>query len=434
MTEFSKRREALFAQMANNSMMLLPAATEALRNGDGYYPFRQHSDFYYLTGFQEPDAVMVLHKYQGNEVFILYNRPRDPKMETWNGRRAGQIGAVREWGADESYSIEDFLEHLPELLQEAETLYYPIGADAEFDAALMTALNEVRANVRRGASIPTLFMDVNPLIHEMRLFKSDEEIALMRRAAQISVEAHRRAMQVCRPGMKEYQLQAEIEYVFKNNGSGAPAYNSIVGSGSNTCILHYNENDQTLAAGALVLIDAGCEFENYASDITTTFPVNGLFTKEQRQIYELVLNAQATVINLIKPGLPWDKMQELTIEVLVDGLLSLGILKGTREQALAKKTYEQFYMHRVGHWLGLDTHDVGSYRHGEQWRLLEAGMVFTVEPGLYIPANTPDVDPCWWDIGVRIEDDVLVTTTGCDILTAGLPRTVEEIEAFMAAF
>ncbi len=432
MQEFATRRQRLLEQVGADAIVILSSSHEVVRNGDSPYPFRQQSDFYYLTGLNEPEAFMVLMHKDGKPYYILYNRPNDPLMETWNGKRAGQKGAVKEFGADKSYETDDFIDHLPELLESVDNVYYPLGYDTNLDDYIMTGLNELRMQVRKGVSVPRQFFDLNPVLHEMRLFKSDDEIQCLRIAAEITVEAHKRAMQTCKPGLFEYQLQAEIEYTFLKNGCSGPAYTSIVGSGANSCILHYINNNQPLIDGDVVLIDAGAEYQNYSADVTRTFPVNGKFSEAQTQIYQLVLKAQLAVIDSIKPGLVWDEMQAIVVDIFVEGLLALEILQGDKANLIKNKAYFDFYMHRSGHWLGLDTHDAGSYRIDNKTRVLEPGMVCTVEPGLYFAPDNDAIDKKWWNIGVRIEDDVLVTATGCDVLSKDLPKTIEDIEALMA--
>lgn len=430
--ELAVRRQKVIAHIGRDAIAFIPSANEVTRTGDSSYYFRQNSNFYYLTGFNEPDAVLVLVPGHPDGEFILFNRPRDPLMETWNGRRAGQDGARDDLGADCAYSIDEFYDHLSILLMNRQRVYYPVGRDIAIDELLMESVNTLRSKVRSGVSVPEEFHNIEPFLHEMRLRKSPAEIATMRKAAEAAVAGHKRAIKACSPGMFEYELEAELMYEFYRHGCRAAAYPSIVGGGANACILHYTTNDARLADGDLVLIDAGGEYECYASDITRTFPVNGHFSEPQKQIYELVLKAQIAAIEMIRPGVLFVEIQQKIQRIMTQGLIDLGILNGDIEALLESKAIQRFYMHNSGHWLGLDTHDAGAYKINNEWRELEAGFVLTVEPGLYIVAHSDGVDPKWWNIGIRIEDDVLVTETGCDVLTKSLPKTVTEIEALMA--
>lgn len=431
--EFANRRAQFLKTIPENSIAILSAANEYIRNNDAHYPYRQNSDFYYLTGFNEPEAVAVLAPGRQEGEFILFNRVRNPERETWDGPRAGQEGACRIYGAHQSFPIEDLDQKMSTLLENRQRLYYAIGDDKAFNQRVLSWISTLQKKVRSGVQTPQEFLNIGKILHSMRLRKSPLESTWMRKAASISAEAHCRAMQACRPGMREYELEAEIHYVFTKNGSRAPAYNHIIGTGANSCILHYNANDAVIAEGDLVLIDAGAEYASYAADITRTFPANGRFTPSQRAVYEAVLKTQLAVIEAIKPGLPWNHLQRLSEKVITEELVRLGLLEGNVEALLDSKAYRRFYMHNIGHWLGMDVHDVGTYRdENAQWRLLEPGMTLTVEPGIYITADNPDIDPAWWNIGVRIEDDILVTQEGCEVLTAGVPKTVEAIEALMA--
>lgn len=428
--EYITRRKKLAEQLPEGSVALIAAATEAHRNGDSHYRFRQDSDFYYLTGFDEPDALLVIAA--GKEAHsTLFNRPRNPEQEQWTGRRLGQEGAIAQLRMTAAHPIFSVQEELPELLKGKTAVYYSFGKNPLLEQQIIQAVSVVKSQIRRGTKAPDIFGDLEPILGEMRLFKSEAEIELLRRAAHISVEAHKKAMRACTTAQYEYQLEAELLYEFSRQGCRSVAYNPIVGSGENTCILHYTENNRPLRAGDLVLIDAGGEYENYAADITRTFPVNGVFSNEQRLIYELVLKAQRAGIEAIKPGAAWNSVQVLIIRILTEGLRDIGILQGDVDELITKEAYKPFYMHNSGHWLGLDVHDSGRYKINNEWRPLEAGMALTVEPGLYISKEIPGVDKRWWDIGVRIEDDVLVTTTGHEVLTAGLPVEVREIEALM---
>jgi Xaa-Pro aminopeptidase len=430
--EFARRRKNLMAQLEPDSIAIVPAAREQTRNRDVEYPFRQDSDFYYLTGFSEPDAVLVLLPGRKQGQYVLFCRDRDPTMELWHGYRAGPDGACAEYGADDAFPIADIDDILPGLIEGRERVYYAMGRHAEFDRKVMKWVNVIRAQVRTGAHPPGEFLDLDHLLHDMRLYKSAAEIRLMRRAGKISANAHIRAMQMCKPGIAEFQLEAEILHEFGRNGARFPAYSSIVGAGKNGCILHYVENKDTVKDGDLVLIDAGCELEHYAADITRTFPANGVFSKEQKALYELVLKAQLAAIKSIKPGSHWNQPHDVTVRVITKGLVELGLLKGTVKNLIEKQAYKTFYMHRAGHWLGMDVHDVGDYKIGDEWRVLEEGMVMTVEPGIYIAPDNTKVAKKWRGIGIRIEDDVLITKDGCEVLTCDVPKTVREIEALMS--
>jgi Xaa-Pro aminopeptidase len=432
MTEFAKRRKQLMQQIGSDGIVILKAAPSVVRNHYHEYPYRQNSDFYYLTGFNEPEAVLVLAPKRKNGEFILFNRVRDREKEIWDGHRAGQEGACKEFGADQAFPIDELEKQLPHLLEGRDEIHYALGACSTFDNVIASAVNVIRDKVRNGIKAPTQFMDIRPSIHEMRLIKSASEIALMRKAAEISADGHIRAMRFCQPGVREYQLEAELTYEFLRQGARSHAYTPIVGSGANSCILHYVKNDQTVKAGDLVLIDAGAEYDNYASDVTRTFPVNGKFTAEQRAIYEIVLAAQEAGIKLIHPGTPWHHIENIVIKTITAGLLEIGLLKGKLETLIEKQAYQPFYMHKSGHWLGLDTHDAGTYKLNDKWRKLEAGMVRTVEPGIYISKDIPGVPKRWHNIGIRIEDDILVTAKGHENLSKNAPKQITEIEALMA--
>jgi Xaa-Pro aminopeptidase len=430
--EFARRRKNLMSQMEPNSIAIVPAAGEKIRNRDADYPFRQDSDFYYLTGFSEPDAVLVLLPGRKHGQYVLFCRDRDPTMELWNGYRAGPEGACIDFGADDAFPVGDIDDILPGLLEGRERVYYAMGRHAEFDSQVMQWVNVLRSQARNGAHPPGEFLDLDHLLHDLRLYKSAAEIRVMKKAGKISAAAHIRAMQVCKPGVAEYQLEAEIQYEFGRNGARFAAYNSIVGAGDNGCILHYVENKDTIKDGDLVLIDAGCELEHYAADITRTFPANGQFSTEQKALYELVLKAQLAAIKTIKPGNHWNQSHDATVKVITKGLLELGLLKGTLTKLIESGAYKDFYMHRAGHWLGMDVHDVGDYKVGNEWRVLEEGMVMTVEPGIYVSPHNKKVAKKWRGIGIRIEDDVVVTKDGYEVLTKDVPKTVKEIEALMA--
>ncbi|KJH79588.1 Xaa-Pro aminopeptidase [Stutzerimonas stutzeri] len=431
-SEYSRRRKALMAEMEPNSIAILPAAPMYIRNRDVEHIYRQDSDFQYLSGFPEPESVIALIPGREHGEYVLFCRERDPARELWDGLRAGQDGAISEYGADDAFPIGDIDDILPGLIEGRSRVYYAIGSNQEFDHRLMEWINTIRSKARQGAQPPNEFVALDHLLHDLRLYKSTNEVRVMRAAAEISARAHVRAMQASRPGLYEYHLEAELDYEFRKGGAKMPAYGSIVAAGKNACILHYRENDAVLKDGDLVLIDAGCEIDCYASDITRTFPVSGRFSAEQKAIYELVLAANEEAFKHIAPGKHWNEAHEATVQVITAGLVELGLLQGDVEELIAAEAYKPFYMHRAGHWLGMDVHDVGDYKVGGEWRVLEPGMAMTVEPGIYIAADNQDVAKKWRGIGVRIEDDVVVTRTGCDILTTGVPKTVAEIEALMA--
>jgi Xaa-Pro aminopeptidase len=428
-TPFSHRRAQLLQRM-RTGVAVIPTAQEAVRNRDSHYQYRFDSYFYYLTGFTEPESVLLL--IAGDKPkSVLFCRDKDLEREIWDGFRYGPEGAKETFGVDEAYSISRLDEIALQLLANQPRLHYSLGADAQWDKRITGWLNDLRAQVRNGASAPAEIVDVRGLLDEMRLFKSEEEIATMRRAAEISAGAHRRAMQATRPGLTEYEIEAELLHEFRRHGSQSPAYHSIVAGGANACVLHYVFNDAPLRDGDLLLIDAGCELDGYASDITRTFPVNGKFSGPQKDLYELVLAAQASAIDAIRPGNHWNAPHEAALQVLIRGFIDLGLCKGTADAVLESGDYRRFYMHRTGHWLGLDVHDAGEYKRDGDWRSLEPGMALTVEPGCYVrPAD--DVPEHFWNIGIRIEDDAVVTATGCEIITDGAPKKVDEIEALMA--
>ncbi len=428
--EFLRRRKTLMRMMGEGAIAIVPAAPMRVRNRDVEYPYRQDSDLLYLTGFPEPESVAVLMPGRRQAQYVLFCRDRDPEQETWHGRRAGQQGAVEHYGADDAFPISDMDEILPGLLENRERIYYTLGQELDFDRRLMGWINQIRSKVRAGSHPPHEFISLDYVLHDMRLFKSRAEVAAMRKAAAISIAAHRRAMAWCRAGMMEYQIEAELLHEFRRGGT-EPAYPSIVGGGANACILHYTENASPLNGGDLLLIDAGAEYQGYASDITRTFPVSGRFRPAQRALYELVLEAQYAAIEQVRPGNHWNDPHDAAVKVITRGLVKLGLLSGRTPRLIRDGEYRRFYMHRTGHWLGLDVHDVGDYRVGEQWRLLEPGMVLTVEPGIYIPAHSKGVPRRWWDIGIRIEDDVLVTRDGHEVLSQALEKEPDEIEAMV---
>lgn len=425
LAEFIKR-------MNKDSVAIIASAREATRSNDTYYRYRQDSDFYYLTGFDEPEAIAVIAPARAQK-YTLFVRPRDPEREIWDGRRAGVEGAKSEYGADEAFPIGEFEEKITDYLNGANHLYYRIGnGNAELDETIVNRIRRLRTLERKGLRAPEAIIDSGTIIHELRLFKSDEEIELMQRAADIASDGHIEAMKAARAGVKEYEIEALIEYTFRRNGASAPAYTSIVGGGANATVLHYINNDATLSDGDLLLIDAGAEYRGYASDITRTFPVNGRFTEAQRDIYDLVLEAQLACIEMVRPGSRPKEINQRSVEVLTEGMIRLGLLKGDSETLIKEEKYKQFYMHTIGHFLGLDVHDVGRYHIKDESRPLEPGMVMTVEPGLYISPATKEIPEKYLGIGVRIEDDVLVTEDGNRILSSKAPKQVEEIEELMA--
>lgn len=432
MTDFASHRKQLMKQIDDNSVVIISAAPSIIRNGDYTFPYRQNSDFYYLTGFEEPEAILVLAPKRKAGEFILFNRVRDRAHEIWEGLRAGQEGACKSFGANESFPITEFENKLPGLLEGRNAIHYSFGADKAFDECILGIVNKIRSRVRNGIQAPIAFVDLTDTLHEMRLIKSPAEIAVLRKSAEISAEAHNRAMQACKPGMYEYQLEAELLYEFNRNGSRFPAYSSIVGSGRNSCILHYCENNKKIQKDDIVLIDAGGEHQYYASDITRTFPASGRFSAEQRAIYELVLESQLAGIKAIKPGVAFPVIQSIIVKILTQGLIKLGLLKGNLKELIESQAYFKYYMHKSGHWVGLDVHDVGRYKINNKWRTFKPGMVLTVEPGLYLSEDIAGLPKRWHNIGVRIEDDILVTKNGHEVLSHGTPKTVAAIEALMA--
>ncbi|WP_277749331.1 Xaa-Pro aminopeptidase [Parahaliea mediterranea] len=431
--EYARRRGHFMAMMEPGSIAIIPSARELTRSRDTEFPFRQDSDFYYLCGFNEPDAVMVLVPGREHGEFVMFCRERDPQKELWHGYRQGPEGVCAHYGADDAFPVGDIDDILPGLIEGRRRVYYSMGRSADFDRQVMTWVNQIRAREASGAVPPGELTDLDHMLHELRLIKSAAELRVMRRAGEITARAHCRAMQFCQPGQYEYQLEAEILHEFAMAGARHPAYATIVGSGANGCILHYVDNSAKMKKGELVLIDAGCELEGYAADVTRTFPVGGRFNRQQKALYEVVLAAQQAAFEAIRPGNHWNQPHDETVRVITEGLVRLGLLKGKVSSLIERGAYRDFYMHRAGHWLGLDVHDVGDYRVGGAWRLLEPGMVMTVEPGIYVAPDNPKVEPRWRGIGIRIEDNVAVTAQGHDVLTEGVPRTVAEVEALMAA-
>ncbi|NNG76461.1 Xaa-Pro aminopeptidase [Acinetobacter sp. ANC 4277] len=432
--DFQERRDRLAEEMGPHSIAIIATSPVAMRNRDADYKFRADSSFFYLTGFAEPEAVAVIETFESIDegyTYSLFCRERNREMEIWNGYRAGVDGAVDDYEADEAYAIDLLDEEIIEKLLDKQKLFYRIGQHADFDARVAKWIAEANGESRRGTSAPANVIQLDRILDEMRLHKSEKEIKLMQLASNISSEAHTRAMQTVRPGMMEYALEAEINYIFGKNGC-VPAYNSIVGGGANACILHYVENDKALNDGDLVLIDAACEYQLYASDITRTFPVNGKFSPEQKALYELILKAQLAAIDAVRIGNSYKEPHHVAVRIMVEGLVELGLMKGDIEEIIRAESFRQFYMHGTGHWLGMDVHDVGSYKIDGEWRAYEEGMVVTVEPGLYIAPDDETVDAKWRGIGIRIEDDVVATENGPLVLTKDVVKTVEDIEALMA--
>ena len=432
--EFSKRRQQLMAMMSPGSVAVIPGAKQQRRNRDIQYLFRQDSDFFYLTGFAEPEALLVLAPGREHGETILFCADRDVHAERWDGERLGPERATQMLGVDDAFPYADMEDILPGLLEGPERIYITLGEYPEFDARLLGWVANIRKREAGGAHPPGEFTELKHLLHEQRLYKSAKEVKLMRRAAEITTEAHLRAMRVCEPGMRESQLEAELTYEFMRNGARSPAYPCIVGGGHNACVMHYVENTATLKKNDLVLIDAGCEYEHYAADVTRTFPVSGKYSPTQRSIYDVVLAANEAAIARCRPGEHFNAPHEAAIRVMVEGLLALKLLVGDLETLITSEAYKEFCPHKTSHWLGIDVHDVGDYRIDTSWRELEPGMVLTIEPGIYIPCDesTEHLPGKYRGIGVRIEDDVLITRSGCEVLTAGVPKIAADIEAVMA--
>lgn len=434
-SDFQKRRDQLAAEIGLRSIAIIATREEMFRNRDADYKYRADSSFFYLTGFAEPEAVAVIETFDTEEegyTYSLFCRERNREMEIWTGYRAGIDGAVDDYDADEAYAIDLLDEEIIAKLQGKERLFYRIGQQASFDAKITKWIAEASGESRRGTAAPTQLIQLDTILDEMRLHKEPKEIELMQIASDISAQAHTQAMKSVRPGMMEYALEAELNYIFGKNGC-VPSYNSIVGGGENACILHYVENNKQLNDGDLVLIDAACEYEFYASDITRTFPVNGKFNPEQKALYNIVLNAQIAAIDAVRIGNSYKEPHYVAVRILVQGLLNLGIMQGDLDEIIETEAYRQFYMHGTGHWLGMDVHDVGAYKVDGQWRTYQEGMVVTIEPGLYIALDDETVDPKWRGIGIRIEDDIVVTQDGPRNLTAKVVKTIEDIEALMAS-
>lgn len=430
--EFARRRKELMALMDADSIAILPSANLVSRNSDVEYQFRQDSDFHYLTGFSEPDSVVALIPGREHGEAILFCRERDKETERWHGKITGPERIMQYFGIDDAFPISDIDDILPGLIEGKSKLYYALGANRKFDDQIIGWTKSIAGNKQSGARPPGEFVQIGQYVHELRLFKSAQEIRLMREAAEITGEAHKKAMMTAKPDMYEYQLEAELRYVFMTAGARFQAYPAIVGAGNNACILHYIQNDDVLKNGDMVLIDAGCEYDCYASDVTRTFPVNGKFGKAQKELYEIVLAANLAATEEVKPGNHWNQPHEAAIKCITQGLIDLGILKGDLDEMIESEQYKKFYMHKTGHWLGLDVHDVGEYQIDGEWRVFEPGMVTTIEPGIYIDAETEDVPAAYKGIGIRIEDNVMVTKKGNEVLTAQIPKTVADIEALMS--
>ncbi|MEO5561446.1 MAG: Xaa-Pro aminopeptidase [Dokdonella sp.] len=430
--EFARRRKQLMRMAGNEAIVIVAAAPERVRNNDAHYPYRQDSDFHYLTGFAEPDAVLALVPGRAASETILFCRERDAERERWDGTRVGTEGAVSALGMDDAFPIDDIDDILPGLIEGRTRVYYHFGRDTEFDLKLISWVNRVRAQVRQGAKPPHEFVALSHLLHDLRLYKSRGELRVMRKAAKIAADAHVRAMRATRPGMNEHEIEAELLHAFRREGA-VPSYEPIVGGGANGCVLHYRANNAILRDGDLLLIDAGAEYECYASDITRTFPVNGRYSPEQRALYDIVLAAQLAGIDEVRAGRPFDAYHDAAVRTITKGLCKLGLLAGSVEKNLREHTYRTFYMHKTGHWLGLDVHDAGDYRIDGEFRVLEPGMVVTVEPGIYIAPDLKSVPAKCRGIGIRIEDDVVVTSGDPDVISAGVPKDADEIEALMAA-
>ena len=430
--EYAKRRLQLMEIAGEESVIIVHAAAQKIRNNDAGYPYRQDSDFLYLSGFSEPEAMMVLLPEDKGGHSILFCRERDPHREMWDGLMAGTEGAVEQFGFDEAFPISEMEKRLPRLLRGRERVYYDLGKTPDFDQLLIGWMNDFRAKTRKKFLAPDEIIALDHSLHEMRLFKSRTEVTVMRKSARIAATAHQRAMQVCKPGMNEAEIHAELLHTFTRNQCEA-SYIPIVGGGANACVLHYISNRDKLNDGDLLLIDAGAEYDGYASDITRTFPVNGKFSGPQRDLYQVVLAAQLKAIEEVRAGNPWDHVHETAVQVATEGMIDLGILKGSLEEALEEECFKNYYVHNTGHWLGLDVHDVGEYEIDGHSRVLEPGMVLTVEPGIYIPETATVVDEIWHGMGIRIEDNVVVTRDEADVLTSDICKTIDDIEQLMAS-
>jgi Xaa-Pro aminopeptidase len=429
--EFARRRRQFMRMIGKDAMAVLPAAPVRHRNGDIEYAYRQDSHFYYLCGFPEPEAVAVLVPGRSQAEYLLFVREHDALRESWDGSWAGTDGAVERYGADDAFPIADIDEILPGLMEQRQRIFYSMGAHLDFDPRMLAWVNAMRVQGRQATGMQQEFVALSHVLDDMRLYKSRAEQASLRRAAQIAIGAHRRAMRFTRPGRMEYEVMAELVHEFRSHNADM-SYHPIVGGGANACIMHYRDNDRRLCEGDLLLLDAGCEHDYYASDVTRTFPVSGRFTAVQRAIYEVVLDAQVAAIDKVRPGNHWNQPHEAAVRAITQGLVKLGLLKGSVARLIKDQAYLPFFNHRTGHWLGLDVHDVGDYKVGGEWRVLEAGMALTVEPGIYIRPS-PRVPKEFWNIGIRIEDDVLVTVGAPEVLTAALEKTPEALERLVQA-
>ncbi len=430
--EFAKRRQQLMEIAGDEAVIIVRAATQKIRNRDAHYPYRQDSDFLYLSGFSEHNAMIVLLPQENSGRSILFCRERDPEREMWDGSMVGVEGAIEQFGFDEAYPISDMKRRLPRMLRGRERIYYDLGKDKGFDQILIGWMNDLRDRTRKKFLAPDEIIALDHSLHDLRLFKSRTEITAMRKSARIAARAHKRAMQLCKPGMNEAEIHAELLHTFTRHQCEA-SYVPIVGGGANACVLHYVANRDPLNDGDLLLIDAGAEYDGYASDITRTFPVNGKFSGPQRDLYQLVLEAQLKAIDEVRAGTPWTHVHETAVEVATSGMIDLGILKGSLDEALEEEYFKGFYVHNTGHWLGLDVHDVGEYEIDGHSRVLEPGMVLTVEPGIYIPPGAMTVDETWRGMGIRIEDDVVVTRKEADVLSSDICKTIDDIEELMAS-
>ncbi|MFY9571451.1 MAG: aminopeptidase P N-terminal domain-containing protein [Blastocatellia bacterium] len=430
--ELTERRREALMQKIGGGVAIFPAAPTAIRNSDVEHEYRQDTDFYYLTGFEEPNAVAVLAPDHPEHRFVLFVQPKDREREVWTGWRAGEEGAKRDFAADAAFTIDKLDEELPKLAEKADRIYYRFGSDPGFDERLIGLMRRFQRQRQREGTGPTSVIDPAELLHEMRVVKTTDDLSLLRRAVEITCEGHLAAIRALRPGANEYEIEAVIRYVFRKNGSPRSGYSPIVGSGANATVLHYTVNNRTIEDGDLVLIDAGAEFGYYTGDVTRTLPASGRFTEDQAVLYQLVLDAQLEAIRAIRPGATFIEPHERAVRILTEGLVRLGLLDGEIDKLIEENAVKKFYMHRTSHWLGMDVHDAGPYKVADEWRRLEAGMVLTVEPGLYIAEDADNVDPRYLGIGIRIEDDVLVTETGNEVLSSAAPKTIEEIEGVMA--
>ena len=427
--EFARRRKTLMQMVGEGGIAILPSAPIRTRSRDVEYRYRQDSDFYYLTGFAEPDAVAVIVPGRASGEYLLFCRERDAEKERWDGQRMGTDGVLEHYDADDAFPIDDIDDILPGIMESCERVYYTMGLYKDFDVRIADWVNSLRSGGSRGVHTPQEFVALDHILHDMRLYKSRGEISAMRKSAKVAVAAHKRAMRVTRPGLYEYQVEAEFIHEFRRNDARY-SYNPIVAAGANACTLHYVDNSAELEDGQLLLIDAGCELDYYASDITRTFPVNGRFSPEQRAVYEIVLEAQLAAIDKVRKGNHWNDPHDAAVRVITKGLKKIGLLDGTLPTLIRDGAYREFYMHRTGHWIGMDVHDVGDYKVGDEWRILESGMVMTVEPGVYL-SGARKLPKKWRNIGIRIEDDVAVTSNGPDVLTKGLVKDPDGIEALM---